>query len=63
MMIREPKCVRWKRRGAEKVAAKISGLSLEEELKFWQEQTKQLKQLQAEIRKRSKHPTNSLTKP
>ena len=52
MMIREPKCVQWKRRGAERVAAQISGLSVEQELKFWQEQTKRLKLLQAEARKR-----------
>ena len=47
----EPKCVQWKRRGAEHVAAQISGLNPEQELKYWQEQTKQLKQLQAEVRK------------
>ncbi len=52
MVTREPKCVQWKRRGAEKVAAQLSGLSPEQELKFWQEQTKRLKQLQAEVRKR-----------
>jgi hypothetical protein len=55
MVTREPKCVQWKRRGAEKVAAQISRLSPEQELKFWQEQTKQLKALQAEARKRLKH--------
>ena len=54
MVTREPKCVQWKRRGAERVAAQISGLSPEQELKFWQEQTKQLKALQAEARKRLK---------
>ena len=53
MVIREPKCVQWKRRGAERVAAQISGLSPEQELKFWQEQTKRLKLLQAEARKRA----------
>ncbi len=52
MMTREPKCVQWKRRGAEKVLAQISGLSSEQELKFWQEQTKRLRLLQAEARKR-----------
>jgi hypothetical protein len=59
MMTREPKCVQWKRLGAEKVAAQISGLNLEEELKFWQEQTEQLKLLQAEARKRHKQPAGA----
>jgi len=54
MVTREPKCVQWKRRGAERVAAQISSLSPEEELKFWQEQTKRLKLLQAEARQRDK---------
>ena len=54
MVTREPKCVQWKRRGAERVAAQTSGLSPEQELKFWQEQTKQLKALQAEARNRLK---------
>lgn len=52
MVTREPKCVQWKRRGAEQVAAQLSGLSPEQELKYWQEQTKQLKLLQVEVRKR-----------
>lgn len=59
MVIREPKCVQWKRRGAERVAAQLSGLSLEQELKFWQEQTKRLKLLQAEARKRHKQPAGA----
>jgi hypothetical protein len=54
MVTREPKCVQWKRRGAERVAAQTAGLSPEQELQFWQEQTKQLKTLQAEARKRLK---------
>ena len=54
MVTREPKCVQWKRRGAERVAALLSGLSLDEELKFWQEQTKELELLQAKERKRHK---------
>ena len=59
MVIREPKCVQWKRRGAERVAAQISGLSPEQELKFWQEQTKRLKLLQAEARKPHKQPAGA----
>ena len=58
-MTRESKCVQWKRRGAEKVAAQTSSLSLEEELKFWQEQTKQLKFLQAKARKRHQQPADA----
>lgn len=52
MATREPKCVQWKRRGAEQVAAQLSGLSPDEELKYWQEKTERLKLLQAEVRKR-----------
>ena len=59
MVIREPKCVQWKRRGAERVAAQISGLSPEQELKFWQEQTKRLKLLQTEARKPYKQPADA----
>ncbi len=54
MVTREPKCVQWKRRGAEHVAAQLSGLSPEQELEFWKEQTKQLKLLQAEVHNRTK---------
>lgn len=54
MVTREPKCLRWKRSGAERVAALLSGLSLEQELKFWQEQTKEIELLQAKERKRHK---------
>ena len=60
MATREPKCVQWKRRGAEHVAAQLSGLSPEQELEFWKEQTKQLKLLQAELRKRNKQTGNAL---
>lgn len=59
MMIREPKCVQWKRRGAENVAAQLSGLSSEQELEFWREQTKRLMQMQAEARE---HTGRSLEK-
>ena len=54
MVTREPKCVQWKRRGAEHVAAQLAGLSPEQELEFWKEQTKQLKLLQAEVHNRNK---------
>ena len=51
-MTREPKCIQWKRRGAEKVAAQLSGLSPDQELKFWQEATKRLKLIQVEEREK-----------
>lgn len=54
MVTREPKCVQWKRRGAEHVATQLSDLNPEQELEFWKEQTKQLKLLQAEAHKRNK---------
>lgn len=59
MVTREPKCVQWKRRGAEQVAAQLSGLSPEQELKFWKKQTERLRLLQAEARKRQKQPANA----
>ena len=59
MVTREPKCVQWKHRGAEKVAAQLSGLSSEQELKFWQEQTERLKLLKAEMRRRNKEPAGT----
>ncbi|MDM8554554.1 hypothetical protein QUF75_07475 [Desulfococcaceae bacterium HSG7] len=54
MITREPKCVEWKRRGAEHVASKLSGFSPEQELKFWKDETKKLKLLQAKVRKHRK---------
>ncbi len=47
-MMYEAKCVQWKRQGAEQVNQQISGLCIEQELAFWQEQTAQLKLLQVE---------------
>lgn len=56
-------CVKMKRKGAEILQKKLSGLTLEEELKFWQERTSELKKEQqrlkdkkhrSKIRKRSK---------
>jgi hypothetical protein len=52
MMIFEPKCVLWKRLGAEKVQRQIEGLTLSEELEFWQNQTASLKAAQQKIRKK-----------
>lgn len=38
-MIREPECVRLKRRGAEHVENLVAGLSLPEQLTFWERRT------------------------
>lgn len=45
-----PEYVQWKRRSAERVAALLAGLGLEQELKFWQEQSKELERLQVRER-------------
>jgi hypothetical protein len=39
-MIREPECVILKRRGAKHVAKLVTGMSLQEQLEFWQKRTK-----------------------
>jgi hypothetical protein len=59
MTTHEPKCVYWKRIGAESVASQITGLTAQQKLKFWQEQTERLKLLQAEMRERSRQPANA----
>lgn len=38
-MIREPKCVELKRRGAEHVAELVKGMTLQEQLEFWRKRT------------------------
>jgi hypothetical protein len=53
MAAHEPKCVQWKRQGAERLAEQLVGLSAEQELAFWQAQTTQLKLLQSEAKKHS----------
>ena len=60
MMTHEPKCVQWKRQGAEQIIKQLSGLRAEQELVFWQEQTEQLKLLQTEARKRLAKTTSLL---
>jgi hypothetical protein len=52
MMTHEPKCVHWKRQGAEQVTKQLSGLRVEQELVFWQKKTKRLRRLQTEAKKR-----------
>jgi len=43
-------CVQMKRRGAEQVREKTAAMSREQEIKFWQEHSRNLGQRQAEIR-------------
>jgi hypothetical protein len=43
-------CVEMKHKGAEYVLAQTSGLSKEQELKFWQEQSKHLREHQKSLR-------------
>ncbi len=50
--IREPECVMLKRRGAEHVAKLIAGLSLEEQLEFWQKRTQAMLARQKESHQR-----------
>jgi len=47
----EPKCIQWKRQGAEKVAAQIAKMSREQELEFWHKKTERLRTLQIQQRK------------
>ncbi len=56
MAAHEPKCVQWKRQGAERLAEQLVGLSAEQELAFWQAQTTRLKFLQSEAKKHSGAP-------
>ncbi|MBK7379313.1 MAG: hypothetical protein IPJ03_14865 [Ignavibacteriales bacterium] len=53
-MNKEFDCVEMKRKGARILQKKLAGLSLEEELKFWQERTKELKEDQKRLRKKKK---------
>ncbi len=50
MMTFEPKCVMWKRLGAEQVQKQIEGLSFADELEFWRKQTEALKARQQRSR-------------
>lgn len=44
-------CVEMKRRGAERIAKLLDGKTLEEQLKFWQRGTKELRKLQKQKNK------------
>lgn len=43
MMIHEPKCIQWKREGAERIALLTADMSHEQEVEFWRKKTEQLK--------------------
>lgn len=43
-------CVKMKRQGAEKVQQELAGMTLEEEIAFWQRGTEELRQRQMQAR-------------
>ena len=53
-MNKEFDCVEMKRKGAEILQKKLAGLTLEEELKFWQERTKKLKKEQQRLKEKKR---------
>ncbi len=53
-MNKEFDCVEMKRKGATRIQKKLAGLSLEEELKFWQERTKALREEQLKLRRKKR---------
>ncbi len=63
MMMYEPKCVQWKRLGAEQVQRQTEGLTVKEELDFWNNQTEALKAMlraaQSKMPNKSIQPTPS----
>jgi hypothetical protein len=46
----EPKCIQWKRQGAERVAAQTANMSREQEVEFWRKKTEQLRTRQVQQR-------------
>jgi hypothetical protein len=42
-------CVEMKRKGAARVQARLQGMSREEQLRYWQERTNELMELQREV--------------
>ena len=48
-------CVKMKKEGAEKLQKKLAGLSIKEELMFWQEQNKILLEEQKRLAKRKRN--------
>jgi hypothetical protein len=53
-MNKEFDCVEMKKQGAELLQKKIAGLSIEDELKFWQERNKTLLEEQKRLIKKKK---------
>ena len=51
-------CVEMKHRGAEKVREQVKGMTLEQELEFWQERSRILKQRQEVAKGKSHAPAN-----
>ena len=51
-MIREPKCVALKRRGAKHVEKLIAGMSLQEQLEFWHKRTEVMLERQRKLDKK-----------
>ncbi len=46
----EPKCIQWKRQGAEMVAAQTANMSREQEIDFWRKKTERLRARQVQQR-------------
>lgn len=59
MMDKPFDCVEMKRRGAEDVQRRIAGMTREEELKFWRQQTDKLRERQAQARAKGQAPAHS----
>jgi PHD/YefM family antitoxin component YafN of YafNO toxin-antitoxin module len=45
----EPKCITWKRRGAELVAADVAELDSTQENQYWRQRTETLRQIQERL--------------
>ena len=55
----EPKCIQWKRQGAERVAAQTANMSREQELEFWRQKTEQLRARQIQRRQMDRLASNT----
>lgn len=63
VMIREPECVRLKRRGAEYVAKLIASMSQQEQLEFWQKRTETMLMRQEALQQKKNILRSALIKP
>ena len=52
MAIPEPKCVQWKRRGQRAIRKRLTGMTIEEELAYWNEAHQKLMRTRAASKKR-----------